>query len=114
MIVGQGNSVPVAGVDRPRLGWWISVLGGMALLGLLAFHTGAYAQWRALVTVALSQSLLRGIFAAAVLTHLLEAMYAWHLAQRAGLRRSARGWFLQTLLLGYPSLRLLLRRAAEQ
>ncbi len=99
-------------VDRPPLGWWLAVLGGMGLLALLAFHPGAYGMWRAAVTAALSQDLLRGIFVAALLTHLGEAVYAFRLAQRAGLADHAAGWFLQTFTLGYPSLRLLRRRAA--
>ncbi len=88
------------------------MLGGMGLLALLAFHAGAYGMWRDAVTAALSQDLLRGIVVAALLTHLGEAVYAFRLARRAGLADQAGGWFLQTFTLGYPSLRLLRRRAA--
>jgi hypothetical protein len=100
-------------VDRPHVGWWVSVVGGMVLTGVLAFHPGAYAEWCALVTARIPQGLLRGIFVAALITHLGEGLYAWRLAQRAGLGSSATGWFLQTFTLGFPSLRLLRRRAGR-
>jgi hypothetical protein len=100
-----------ARIERPRLGWWVTVLGGMVLLAVLAFDAGAYAVWCAHVTTALPQRLLQGIFIAALATHIAEAVYAFRLASRIGLRENAAGWFLQTFLLGYPSLRLLRRRA---
>jgi hypothetical protein len=111
MIAGQGESGRAAGIDRPHLGWWVTVLGGMVLLAVLAFDAGAYAAWCANVTTALPQRLLQGIFIAALATHIAEAVYAFRWASRSGLRENAGGWFLQTFLLGYPSLRLLRRRA---
>ena len=110
MVAGQRESTPTAGVDRPPLGWWGTVLGGMVLLAVLAFDAGAYAAWCAHVTAVLPQRLLQGIFIAALATHLAEAAYAFRLASRSGLRENAGGWFVQTFLLGYPSLRLLRRR----
>jgi hypothetical protein len=97
-------------VDHPHIGWWVAVLGGLGMLAVLAFDAGAYAAWCAHVTASLSQSLLRVIFIAAVITHLAEAAYAFRLAQRAGLGTSTGGWVLQTFALGFPSLRLLRRR----
>jgi hypothetical protein len=112
MIAGQGQSTQIARVARPHLGWWITVLSGMVLLAVLAFDAGAYAAWCANVTTVLPQRLLQGIFIAALATHIGEAAYAFRLASRCSLRENAFGWFLQTFLLGYPSLRLLRRRAA--
>jgi hypothetical protein len=83
----------------------------MTMLAVLAFDARSYTLWSRHVTSALPQGLLSGIFIAAVVTHLLEALYAWRLAQRHGLTRSAAGWALQTFLLGYPSLRMLIGRA---
>ena len=100
-------------VDRPHLGWWIAVLGGMGFLALLAIQPDAYAVWCVRVTAGLSQELLRGILVAAIVTHLAEAVYALRLAQHAGRAETAAGWFLQTLMLGYPSLRLLRRQIAR-
>ncbi|MBI4515220.1 MAG: DUF4499 domain-containing protein [Deltaproteobacteria bacterium] len=97
-------------VERPHVGWWISVLGGMGLLALVAFDAGAYARWCELVTPALPRGLLQGVFIAAVVAHLVEGAYAFRLAQHAGLHASAAGWLAQTCTLGYPSLRLLRRR----
>ncbi len=109
MVAGEGR-VTGSQIDRPQVGWWIAVLGGMIFLAALAFDPGAYAQWCAHVTAALPQPFLRWLFGAAVLTHMIEATYALRLAQRHGLR--AGGWLVQTALLGYPSLRLLRRRIA--
>ena len=97
--------------ERPHLGWWLSILGGLTLLALLAFDSATYGWWCAHVTATVPQRLLRRIFLAAVLTHVVEAAYARHLTQRLGLGSSAPHWILQTFLLGYPSLRLLRRRA---
>jgi hypothetical protein len=101
----------VVRVDRPHVGWWVTVLSGMVLLAVLAFDAGAYAAWCADVTTLLPQRLLQGIFIAALATHIGEAAYAFRLASRSGFRENASGWCLQTFLLGYPSLRLLRRRA---
>ena len=100
-------------IDHPHVGWWVGVLGGMGALAVLAFNTGAYAAWCELVTAALPQNLLRGIFAVAVFLHVAEATYAFRVAQRARLGAQAGPWFVQTLLLGFPSLRLLLRRTRQ-
>lgn len=89
------------------------MLGGLGTLGVLAFDAGAYATWCAHATAGLAQGRLRIIFVAAVLTHAAEARYAWRLARRAGLETSARGWAVQTFLLGFPSLRLLRQRCGS-
>ncbi len=96
-------------IERPHIGWWVAILGGLAFNAVVGFDAGAYAWWCAHVTTALSQPLVRNIFIAAVAAHIAEATYAARLAQRAG--DSVPGWFVQTLLLGFPSLRLLRRRA---
>jgi len=102
-----------AGVDRPHLGWWLAVVGGMAVLAGLAFDAAAYAWWCTHLTAVFPQRLLRTIFVAAVVTHLVEACYAARLAQRSGLGGAAAGWFVQTMILGYPSLGLLRARVAR-
>jgi hypothetical protein len=57
--------------------------------------------------------MLQAVLATALLLHVGEALYARRLARRAGLEASASGWFWQTLAVGFPSLRLILRRAAR-
>lgn len=98
-------------VERPHVFWWSSILFGMSLLALLALSDGAYALWESRVTTWLPQSLLRVVLCAAVAAHIGEGLYAYRLAGRLGLQRSQLGWGMQTLVLGFPSLRLLLRRA---
>lgn len=99
-------------VERPYIGWWVSIIAGLTVNAVIAFHADAYAWWCTHVTTVLPQRLVQTIFIAAVLTHVAEATYALRLAQRRGLRNSAAGWCAQTLLLGFPSLRLLRQRVS--
>lgn len=88
-------------VERPALGWWIAVGGGLGLLFFLAFTpAGRF--------FPIPRTVLRTIALIAIALHVGEAVYARKLAKEAGL--DVNGWTLQTFLLGYPSLRLLLKR----
>ncbi|MBI1817519.1 MAG: DUF4499 domain-containing protein [Deltaproteobacteria bacterium] len=98
-------------IERPELHWWVTIVGGVGLTAVLGFSDEAYALWHGHVTTLLSQPIIQLIFIGAVLTHLAEAIYALRLTQRLDLRDSAIGWVVQTFLLGFPSLRLLRRRA---
>lgn len=53
------------------------------------------------------RSALRGLLAATAVIHVTEAVVAGRMARRRGLPR--RGWQLQTLVVGFPSLRALRR-----
>lgn len=102
-------------VDRPHALWWIAILGGMGLTGALALSATAHAWWEAHVTAWTPRPLLIAIFAAACLEHVRKALVAVREAERAGLQATSLAWGWQTLLLGWPSLRLLrarTRRAA--
>lgn len=101
-------------VDHPHAAWWISILFGMSLLAVLALCQAAYALWAAQVTTLFSQSLLRLILIGAVAAHIAEGLYAFALATRLGLHATRSGWALQTLVLGFPSLRLLLAKRSGQ
>jgi hypothetical protein len=97
--------------ERPSLGWSVAVVVGLGALGLVAFVPAAYGWWAAHVTTAISRAVLQIVFAGAVLTHMAEAFYAMHLVRRLGLETETNRWFWQTVLLGYPSLGILMRRA---
>ncbi len=86
-------------VDRPAIGWWIAVLGGLALLAMVAWGFDVL--------------MLQRLFIASVFVHFAEALFAYRKASQAGLQ-TAKGWFAQTFLLGYPSLRLLLKRVGRE
>jgi Domain of unknown function (DUF4499) len=77
--------------------WWVTNAGGIALTGLLAAATRRRG--------------LRWLFWGAVATHAVEAAYTYQAARRAGFGRRAPRWALQTLGVGWPSLRAL--RAAR-
>jgi len=100
-------------VERPAVGWQVAVLGGLGLLFALAFVPEAYAFWRRSVGPMLPRRVLQGIAAAAIALHVGEATYAYSLAKREGMETAGR-WAWQTLLFGYPSLRLLKRRVQER
>lgn len=55
---------------------------------------------------------VRLVFVASVAAHVGEGVYAWRLAKKCD-PANARAWFWQTALLGFFSLRFLLKRAAE-
>jgi 3beta-hydroxy-delta5-steroid dehydrogenase/steroid delta-isomerase len=101
-------------VDRPHWGWWVAILSGMALLGILAFDGGAYALWSDFVTSWTPRWLLQGVFVWAVMLHAHKGMKAVRTAERAGLRKTSVGWGWQTLALGFPSLSLLEKRVEPE
>ncbi|MCZ6782381.1 MAG: NAD-dependent epimerase/dehydratase family protein [Proteobacteria bacterium] len=98
-------------VDRPHWGWWVAILGGMTLTGVLALSPAAHAAWSEAVTVWTPRWLLGTIFVWAVLVHVHKGMVAVRLAERAGLHATSTAWGWQTFALGFASLRLLRRRA---
>jgi len=101
-----------ARVERPALGWWVSILSGMTLLGFIAFHGRTWRMWSESVTGVIPQAALRALFGAAVATHILEGSAAVRIAERDGRHAATLRWGAQTLLLGFPSLGLLRRSVA--
>jgi 3beta-hydroxy-delta5-steroid dehydrogenase/steroid delta-isomerase len=101
-------------VDRPHWGWWVSILGGMTLLGVLTLSPDAHALWSRSVTSWTPRWLLAAVFVWAVLTHVYKGMKAVRIAERAGLEKTSMGWGWQTFALGFASLRMLARRIEKQ
>ncbi len=97
----------VRGFESPALIWWILIPVGMGLTAALALIPAAYAILPSALAGLLSPIVVRSIFVVAVALHLLEGAYAGVRARRREL--PALRWAAQTTLLGYPSLRLLLR-----
>lgn len=95
------------GVRRPAAGWWIAVLGGMAVLAAVAYVPPVHRWWRRASRVPVAPGAYRALLGAAVATHAVEAAAAARLAWRAGPGTDVPGWTLQTMALGFPSLRLL-------
>jgi hypothetical protein len=86
-------------------------MGALALLALSPGAHAVFASW--LGAFAPPRPLLVGVLAWAVGLHVWKALRAVQLAERLGLSRTALGWGWQTFALGFASLRLLERRAAE-
>jgi hypothetical protein len=100
-------------VERPRLVWWVFVLGGLTVLGFQGFSTDFYSWWVLHVNWLPGKRTMAGVFIACVPIHVVEAIYVHRLALRLGMHESAVGWSVQTLLLGYPSTRLIRNRARK-
>ena len=98
-------------VVRPSLLWFLLLDGGIVLLVQLAFNRPAYD--RALEASGNRlppREVLYSLLAATAVIHVGEALAAGRMARRRGL--SPRGWRLQTLIVGFPSLRALRRTTA--
>lgn len=80
--------------------WWVTNFGGLVVNGIVAARS--------------TSRVKRGIFVAAVVTHVSEAGYAYVVARREGLGEDAWKWGLQTLGVGFPSLVALHRLLAER
>jgi len=92
---------------RPHALWWVLILGGLGLLVVLIHCDAAYNWWCEHITDGISREVMWGIWISTAFAHVLEARHAHRLAVRHGLHQVATAWTLQTLMLGYPSLRLL-------
>jgi len=108
-----GHGAP-AHVERPALGWWVSILSGMTLLGLVASNDRTWRWWSTHMTAAIPRSAFRSLFRAAVATHIVESAIAVRVAERDGRHAATLAWGAQALLLGYPSLGLLRRSATAR
>jgi Domain of unknown function (DUF4499) len=99
-----------SGVVRPSLFWFLLLDGGIIALTKLAVNQSAYDKVDDMVDDALPpRETLQAMLIGTAVIHVTEALLAGRMAKRRGL--SPRGWRLQTLIVGFPSLRAL-RRAA--
>ena len=99
--------------------WWPLILSGMIILYYFAFfeYSNTTQSWKAIldplraISLAIfkSEYMLRVVWRCAITAHFCEAMYAVNVCIDIGCLKLG-SWFVQTLLLGYPSLRLLLKR----
>lgn len=80
-------------------GWWLANLGGMVVYGVVAARSRSRA--------------LRLGYAVAVGLHVGEAVYAYVTVRRRASRPAAARWGLQTLAVGFPSLRELRHQDAR-
>ena len=100
-----------SGVVRPSLFWFLLLDGGFVVLTKLAVSKTAYDKVDDMTGDALPpRETLQALLIGTAVVHVTEALVAGRMAKRRGL--SPRGWRLQTLVVGFPSLRSL-RRAAR-
>lgn len=102
-------------LDGPTIYAWLFSVIGMISLFCAAFlpDFGMVFLLRA-ISLILFRSIwmTRVVFFLATAAHIIEAIYACHLAKRVD-PANARGWFWQTFALGFFSLRFLLKRARK-
>ena len=98
-------------VERPHVAYWIAILGGLTVLALQGFSSSFYAWWTAQVNALPAQSTMAWIALAVIPIHVGEALYCYRLSNRIGTPRASMGWALQTFVIGFPSTRLLMKRA---
>jgi hypothetical protein len=97
-------------VVRPSLLWFLLLDGGIVILARLALSRSAYDRAGKMSANLLPpRENLQALLAATAVIHVGEALAAGRMARRRGL--AARGWQLQTLIVGFPSLRLLRKTA---
>jgi hypothetical protein len=97
---------PPSPVVRPHWGWFALLDGGLVLLCAVSFSDRLYGRVARIGPLP-RRSALGRLLGVAVAVHVVEAMAAARGARRRTL--PVRGWALQTLVVGFPSL-LALRR----
>ncbi len=97
-----------SGVVRPSLFWFLLLDGGIVVLTKLAVNKAAYDRVDAMTGDALPpRETLQAMLIGTAVVHAAEALVAGRMAKRRGL--PPQGWRLQTLIVGFPSLRSLRR-----
>jgi Transmembrane protein 254 len=101
-----------SGVVRPSWLWFLLLDGGIVVLSTLALSKPAYDKAGVRTGDALPpREVLQAMLVGTAVIHAAEALAAGRMARRRGL--AARGWRLQTLIVGFPSLRALRRSARD-
>ena len=100
-----------SGVIRPSLFWFILLDGGIVALTKLSVSKTSYDKVNDMTGDALPpRETLQLMLIGTAVIHVTEALVVGRMARRRGL--SPRGWRLQTLVVGFPSL-FSLRRTAR-
>ena len=97
-----------SGVVRPPWFWFLLLDGGIVALTKLAVSKTAYDKVDEMTGDALPpRETLQALLIATAVVHAAEALAAGRMAKQRGLAPG--GWRLQTLIVGFPSLRSLRR-----
>lgn len=102
--------------DGPTIYAWLFCVIGMTSLFCAAYlpNVGPVPLIRAIsIFFFRSMWIVRMVCLVATALHVGEAIYAWHLAKRVDPDNS-KAWFWQTFVLGFFSLRFLLKRERER
>jgi hypothetical protein len=94
---------------HPHPIWWILVLGGLALFFAIGLHPDVYAYWIENVHELPDPPILHWALWGVLAIHIFEGVLCYRIAKQLDLNASAKGWGIQSFMLGYPSTRLLFR-----
>lgn len=97
-----------SGVVRPSWLWFLLLDGGIVVLTKLALSKAAHDKASEMTDVLPPREVLQVLLVGTAVIHAGEALAAGRMARRRGL--PARGWRLQTFIVGFPSL-LAMRRS---
>ena len=101
----------------PHFMWWILCIGGMTACFIISNAKEPVQALLPLDNFAMavfgSRETLKKVFALAVIAHVVEAQIACYICMVELRLHTWHMWAVQTILLGYPSLRLLLARRRE-
>jgi hypothetical protein len=101
----------------PSLVWWILCIGGMVITGIIAYSESTVHHLLPLDVFAVwlfgSRERVKLVFHLALGAHVIEAQYAVYVCITQLRLNSWPFWAIQTFLLGWPSLSLLLSRRDE-
>eukprot|EP01041_Mallomonas_annulata_P012629 gene12629-26593_t len=99
----------------PSVSWWIGIVGAFLVHGIIAYGNDDSEINRLLkpvydfgLLIFYSKEGLKIVFNVAVILHVLECIYATYLAISLGCKNTWYLWTIQTFILGFPSLKLLL------
>lgn len=92
-------------ISRPATGWFLVLDGGILALAILGTSAPAYRAVRARLPLPPRRALV-ALLAGTAVVHLAEALVAFRTARGRGSAVPGR-WALQTLVVGFPSLRQL-------
>ncbi len=97
-------------VDRPAIGWWLAILGGLGVFAVTGHHDPTWTLWSERVLGFIPRFVYIFGFWVAVAVHIHKGLKAVKLAEQAGFHETSLKWGWQTFILGFPSMNKLLAR----
>lgn len=98
--------------ERPSRLWYLLIHSGITGLAICSSSPGAYDAASSKLPLP-PRWLMQAVLAGTVVVHVGEATFAYRTAKAAGMERTAGRWARETLFVGFPSILVLRKVAAE-